>query len=258
MSVQLSRRQWLLGVSVAALSALGPRRAAAFGQSGGFRARRLITTGQRTGEPRETALRRWSAELVRRTSAPGNLELLRVAADSQALTDEPFAVWCGAGDVPPLTQAERRGLEIYFARGGLLFVEDFEPNVGAFARAAERELVRLLPGSAPIELDSKHVIFKSYYLLDRPAGRVPGGATLRAIVRGRSAQVLFSRCDLLGALASREDGSFVYPMETGGDRQRELALRYATNLAMYALCSDYKDDQVHVPWLLRRRGGVNP
>jgi hypothetical protein len=28
------------------------------------------------------------------------------------------------------------------------------------------------------------------------------------------------------------------------------------NLAMYVLCSDYKDDQVHAPWLMRRRAGL--
>jgi hypothetical protein len=27
---------------------------------------------------------------------------------------------------------------------------------------------------------------------------------------------------------------------------------------MYVLCSDYKDDQVHAPWLMRRRPRWNP
>ena len=39
----------------------------------------------------------------------------------------------------------------------------------------------------------------------------------------------------------------------GGERQRELAFRLGINLAMYALCLDYKTDQVHVPFILRRR-----
>ena len=36
--------------------------------------------------------------------------------------------------------------------------------------------------------------------------------------------------------------------------QRELAQRLAINLAMYVLCLDYKDDQVHAEELMRRRG----
>jgi len=58
--------------------------------------------------------------------------------------------------------------------------------------------------------------------------------------------------DLLGALARRE-GGWALSVEPGGERQRQYALRLAVNLAMYVLCSDYKDDQVHAPWLMRRR-----
>jgi hypothetical protein len=32
----------------------------------------------------------------------------------------------------------------------------------------------------------------------------------------------------------------------------------AVNIAMYVLCSDYKDDQVHAPWLMRRRAQRRP
>jgi hypothetical protein len=33
-------------------------------------------------------------------------------------------------------------------------------------------------------------------------------------------------------------------------------MRLAVNLAMYVLCLDYKDDQVHAEELMRRRGRV--
>ena len=33
------------------------------------------------------------------------------------------------------------------------------------------------------------------------------------------------------------------------------AIRLGVNLAMYALCLDYKDDQVHAPFIMRRRAG---
>jgi hypothetical protein len=44
----------------------------------------------------------------------------------------------------------------------------------------------------------------------------------------------------------------------GGDVQREHAVRLAVNIAMYVLCSNYKDDQVHAPFLMRRRAAAGP
>ena len=44
----------------------------------------------------------------------------------------------------------------------------------------------------------------------------------------------------------------------GGEAQREMAFRLGINLAMYALCLDYKTDQVHVPFILRRRQWQSP
>jgi hypothetical protein len=40
----------------------------------------------------------------------------------------------------------------------------------------------------------------------------------------------------------------------GGQRQREMAMRFGINLVMYALTGNYKADQVHVPAILERLG----
>jgi ribosomal protein S9 len=48
-------------------------------------------------------------------------------------------------------------------------------------------------------------------------------------------------------------GDWTFDVVGGGARQREEAIRLAVNLAMYLLCSDYKDDQVHAAWLMRHR-----
>ena len=63
--------------------------------------------------------------------------------------------------------------------------------------------------------------------------------------------------DLLGALARSGEG-FALETEPGGLEQREHAMRLAVNIAMYVLCSDYKDDQVHAPFLMRRRARQKP
>jgi hypothetical protein len=65
--------------------------------------------------------------------------------------------------------------------------------------------------------------------------------------------VIFASNDLGGALARGATGLWEAPVVPGGDLQREHAIRLAVNIAMYALCSNYKDDQVHAPFLMRRR-----
>jgi len=112
--------------------------------------------------------------------------------------------------------------------GGVLVVDDSNPAVGAFGRGARRELSRVLPESAPVRLDPSHVVFKTFYIVDRPVGRVLGPPELEAIVRGKSAQVLFLQHDLLGALARSGEG-FAFETEPGGAEQREHAIRLAVN-----------------------------
>jgi hypothetical protein len=176
----------------------------------------------------------------------------QVSADSSKLLDEPFVVWAGQGDLQPLTGPELRGLTQYLQLGGIIFVDDSEPSSGKFGAAARRELKRVLPEAPVVKLDAKHVLFKSYYLLEAPAGRVMGQPHLDAIFHGRDVQVLFSSHDLLGALAREDGGEWSLDIE-GGVPQREQAVRFAVNIAMYSLCSDYKDDQVHAQELMRRR-----
>lgn len=239
----------------AALGAVtfAPERAFAFGEAGAFRARLLAAGKGRPDDARVAGTARWGSELVRRTSAPAHEEPETVAADRPALFREPFAVWCGTEDVGALSLSEVSGLERFLRLGGTLVVDDSDPISGAFGRSVRRELLRALPESPPVQLEATHVLFKTFYLLDRPYGRVLGPPRVEAIVRGRNAVVLFLAHDLLGALARRGEG-WAYGAEPGGAEQREHAIRFAVNIAMYVLCSDYKDDVVHAPFLLQRRG----
>ncbi len=250
--MKLARRAWLRALGASTAGLLLSEHAGAFGEEGAFHARVLATGGRQLDAERSSAPGRWAWELVRRTSAPARLTSDVVAADDPKLLNEPFAIWAGKADVPALTRAELRGLREYLKLGGVLVVDDSAPETGAFGRAARRELARVLPDSAVVQLEPKHVIYKSYYIIERPVGRVLGPPTLDAIVRGRNAQVVFTSHDLLGALARRGE-SWGFEVEPGGAEQRQHAIRLAVNLAMYVLCSDYKDDQVHAPWLMRRR-----
>ena len=235
-----------------AACALGSREARAFGGAGAFHPRALKVGSMGLDAVRADAPARWAWELVRRTSAPGRIVTTLVAADQPSLLTEPFVIWAGASSVPPLTQPELRGLRQFLKLGGVMVVDDSQPGGGPFGQSVRRELGRVLPESPVVKLDPTHVIFKTYYIIDRPVGRGLGPPQVEAIVRGKNAQVLLLSHDLLGALARRQ-GSWALQVEPGGERQRQYAIRLAVNLAMYVLCSDYKDDQVHAPWLMRRR-----
>jgi hypothetical protein len=234
-----------------------PRAARAFGDQGAFDPRVLLV-GAQTTAARPTAPSRWSWELVQRTSAPARLRPSTVHADEQAVTDAPFLFWSGDSAPPALTTAELAGLRRFFALGGVMLVDDAgvgadDGQPSAFGKAARREIARALPESTPITIGEEHVVFRSFYLLRRAEGRVAGPKTLEAIVRGGQAQVLFSSHDIGGALARGPTGLWEHAVIPGGDAQRERAIRLAVNIAMYVLCSNYKDDQVHAPFLMRRR-----
>ncbi len=250
-------RRALLGLAAVMF---GAGRAAAFGQEGAFAARLLTASGSPPlDEERKAALSRWVWELVRRTSAPGRLIVDEVAADDAALVNEPFCVWAGSHAVRPLISTERRTLREFFELGGVVFVDDSDPERGVFGQSVKAELARVLPEVPVVDLPQQHVVYKSYYLVDRPIGRVLGPPKLEAMIRGQQVQVLLSSHDLLGALARRGE-SWSFPMQ-GADidaESRQRAIRLAVNIAMYVLCSNYKDDQVHAEELMRRRGKQSP
>ena len=229
------------------------RSARAFGDDGAFHPRVLLVGEAKIDPVRSSAPARFAWEMTQRTNAMARLAPASVRADSPSLVNEPFAWWFGAADVGVLTTREMEGLRVFFTLGGVLWVDDSDPSSGVFGSSARRELARVLPDSATVSIGPEHVVFRTYYLLSRPAGRVQGPTVLDAIVRNGQTQVLFSSHDIAGALAFGRSGEPSLSVEPGGEWQREMAIRTAVNIAMFALCSTYKDDQVHGPALMRRR-----
>jgi hypothetical protein len=258
-SVQAIRVIVPVAVALGFLLLFLPRPARAFGDVGGFDPRALLAGGT-TGAVRASAASRWSWELIQRTSAPARLKPTQVRADDPAIADAPFLWWSGDVALTPLSPQEIAGLRRFLSLGGVLLVDDAGVSddgvPSAFGRTARAQVARVLPDTSPIPLAADHVLFKSFYLLKRAEGRVAGPRTLDAIVRGGQTQVVFSSHDLGGALARGATGAWENPVVPGGDVQRERAIRLAVNIAMYVLCSNYKDDQVHAPFLMRRRAGA--
>ncbi len=254
----MARWHTWVGVSAVALlvAALPVPVARAFGDEGAFHPRPLLTGTARWEGVRRSGPVQWAWELKRRTSAPARSTPASVRADTGALLAEPFAVWSGEGPIAPLTTTEVEGLRRFIAAGGTLVVDDQAPETGQFGRDARREMSRVLPDAAVLPMPDSHVLYHAFYLVPKPLGRVEGPGHLDAIVRGGTAQVIFSSLDLLGALATDPSGLPSLAISPGGEEQREQARRLAVNLAMYVLCSNYKDDQVHAPFLMRRRGRI--
>src|ERR1700686_1852219 len=79
---------------------------------------------------------------------------------------------------------------------------------GRDGRASPRELLALvLPGARLAPLRRDHVVYKSFYLLDGPAGRVVAAPDLEAIELGGRVPGVFSGTRLLRALARDSFGA---------------------------------------------------
>ena len=250
----MRRRAFMGAAAAAALIALpGSLSTAAPPSAPGSFTPRLLRTGRETtSNPRQRGVVQWAIELERRTSIHARPVLEFVQADDPKLLAEPFVVWSGDRAISPLTRKERRGLRRFFELGGILVVDDAEPRHGSFTKSVKAELARVLPEAPPVPLPNSHVLFRSFYRLDGPTGRVRGPDSVKVSLRRGVAQVIYLEHDLLGALARSADGDWAFPVD-GGPAARERASRTAINIVLYALCSDYKDDQVHATYLMRSR-----
>lgn len=249
------QRTLLTLVTAVALSALAPHAAYALGESSLFDVRTLEYSGGNP-HPRESAPRRLAWEVRKRTSIDTALEPSVARLDSTAIFDTPFLYWSGDAGFDPLSDAESTALSRFIAFGGFVLIDDASPAGSSdFDASVRRELTRALPDSPLAEVPNDHVVFRSFYLLDRPEGRIRGPDHVEGITLGERLAVIYSRHDLGGALARDNLGNWEHSVEPDGEAQRERAIRFAVNIVMYSLCLDYKDDQVHAPFIMRRRGG---
>lgn len=235
-------------------AAVPPAPARAIGEASAVDVRGVDHDGG-DSEPRPTAARRLAWEVRKRTSVETRLSPTRARLDDPSVFETPLLYWSGAEGFPPLSEAEVRGLRRFVEFGGFVLIDDAAPESDDFDASVRRELRRAFPATPLSRLPSTHTMYRSFYLVDRPVGRTRGPDHLEAVERGGRAAVVYSRHDLGGALARDNLGTYLHAVHPGGEEQRERAVRLAVNLVMYALCLDYKDDQVHAPFIMRRRGG---
>lgn len=261
--------------------------------------------------PRPDALRRLLWEIEKRTAIEVNPESVTVRlSDLGELHRHPLIYLAGDRAFPMPSDEDLARLRRYLVMGGMLIIDSAEGRAGGgFDQSVRMLTSRLFPNRALSRLSEDHVLFRAFYLLRVPAGRIiaqpyieavllgdrerspgksrgatpadgaadgradgsgdgkrEGAARLEARAdqpesgdaaalpdsRGR-AVIVYSQNDLGGAWARDRFGQWVHEVVPGGETQREHAFRLGVNLAMYALCLDYKADQVHVPFIMRRR-----
>ncbi len=252
----LTRRQLL--VAGAALLASRSRSARAIGPGTKFRFGQLQLAAGKATAPRPTALRRMSWEIEKRTSIDVELEAAQVAATDPILHETPFLYLAGDRAFELPSNAGIEALRRFLTFGGFLLIDSAEGSTdGPFDASVRKLVAAIFPpsgGQKGLEIiPADHVVFKSFYLLDKPVGRLALAPALEGVIHDGRLVLAYVANDLGGAWARDDFGNYDYPCEPGGEHQRELAFRMGVNLAMYALCLDYKSDQVHVPFIMKRR-----
>ncbi len=243
----------LLGVAVLLLAQVGW----GFGGQDRLALGQLVLSGQPAAQavPRPEALARLLWELEKRTSVEVSPEVAQVhLGDATALHRHPLLYLAGDRAFPLPSDDELSNLRRHLQLGGLLLIDSAEGRAGgAFDQSVRALLAKLFPQAPLARLPEAHVLFRSFYLLRVPVGRVIALPYVETVqLRGRAA-IVYSQNDLGGAWARDRYGQWQHDVVPGGEVQREQALRLGVNLVMYALCLDYKADQVHVPFIMRRR-----
>jgi hypothetical protein len=242
-----TRRDAMVG-SVAAL--LAARSARALGPSSQLDVAEIMLPKGTVSRPQ--AWSRLLFEVIQTTSVEANPQAVQVAPDDPELFAHPFSVMVGEDGFPPLSEAAVEQLRRYLAYGGFLLLDDATGSPsGPFITSARRLCARLFPTRPLSPLPGDHSIFRSFFLLERPYGRVDVADVLEGVTKGPVTPLVLCGNDLSGALDRAEDGRDRYPVVPKGAEQRREAIKLGINLVMYSLTSNYKHDQAHVAELLR-------
>jgi len=251
--VRVNRRQFLLRAAAAgALVTLGGPRARAIGPQ--QRAKILRVRYKGNWSVNRGAAAALGEEMKLRTSvdmadAPQTVDLT-----SPRMYDSLFAILAG-DEAFAFADEEREALKRWLGLGGLLLVDNTgrtAPSAG-FDASIRRELGKMFPQEEISRISPDHVVYRTFYRLDYPPGRAIHKPYVEGLAVGKRFAVILDANDLTGALARDERGQYVNVPSPGGENQREMAIRFGVNVMLYASCLHYKDDQVHLDYLLHSR-----
>ncbi len=200
--------------------------------------------------------------MAARTSVEGGTPVgINIERDEIAFF--PLLYWPMTGAERPLSDAALAKVDTYMKNGGTVLFDTRDAPEGGFGGAgrgtlALRALLSQLDIPPLVPVPEGHVLTQAFYLMqDFPGryntGRVwvvqhPGG------VNDGVSSIIIGANDYAAAWALDADGWPLATVDTGDERQREMAFRFGINLVMYVLTGNYKADQVHAPAILERLG----
>lgn len=169
----------------------------------------------------------------------------------------PFIYWPMTNNQSELSATAARNIQNYLSRGGMILFDTRDRQFGdtngaTIGTQKLRSLTQTLRIPELMEVDTGHILTRSFYLLSDFPGLYDGGklwvekepnpnhdAVTSVIIGGND----------WASAWSRDRRLVVTP---GGEKQREMAFRFGVNVAMVALAGNYKADQVHIPYILER------
>lgn len=175
----------------------------------------------------------------------------------------PFLYWPMAAAQRPLSLTAAQIVQSYMARGGTVVFDTRDLQFGDIdGQTIGVERLRNLTQSLQIpslaQVEKGHILTKSFYLLDTFPGLYTGGKlwvekdpnpnydSITSVIIGGN--------DWAAAWSDDAADRSRLPVGPGGERQREMAIRFGVNLVMVTLTGNYKTDQVHAPFILQRLG----
>ena len=204
------------------------------------------------GVSRPSAWSRMLYEVQATTSVETASRVVSIGLDDPALFEYPFAVLVGDGAFEPFSVEAIEQLRAYLTYGGFLFIDDTTGLSSSPFDVSVRRLVgRLFPSRGLSPLASDHSLYRAFFLLDAPVGRVASNPWLEGVTIGETTRIIYCRNDLSGALARDSSGRNQYQPVPNGESQRREAIKLGINLILYALTSNYKQDQAHVRQLMQ-------
>ncbi len=235
--------------SGASLLLLRPRLVLALGEASKVDLAELQLASGTTSRP--SAWLRLLYEVAETTSVETMAQAVPLDPEDPALFDHPFAVLVGDDALPPLSAEAVGQLARYLQYGGFLFIDDASGVLdSAFDRSVRDLCARLFPTRPLAPLPTDHSLYRSFFLIQKPQGRLRQLPYLEGISMGEVTPLVYCRNDLSGALARAPDGRDAYPVVPGGQVQRREAVKLGINLVLYALTSNYKKDITHVRKLM--------
>jgi hypothetical protein len=200
---------------------------------------------------RPNAWKRLLYEVIQTTSVVCEPSSAQVRPEGPELFEHPFTVLLGDGAFALPEESGLEQLSRYLAYGGFLVIDDTTGTDGGFDDSV-RALVRKLFPTRPLSpIPSDHSVYRSFFLLRRPLGRLDRHRVLEGVTVDNLTPVIYMRNDLSGALDRSDDGRPRQACIPGGEGQRREAIKLGVNLVLYSLTATYKKDQAHVQALMR-------